>query len=364
MKHLLTLTAFLILSGEAFAQNYNNFAYEFFMFHQPNARAEAMGRGNGAVPGGSFQTYYNAAASSFTEGANAAYTKVDPRHILADNWYYYNYGASYNTGKYGAAAFNYFRYTYNEITYTEDPSSQDIKSFDPYGGLFALNYSYKFKNDFALGINTNFFHYKLSPKAESKTFFFDIGAIKKIPLGSGAFKQDVYAAASFNNILNTKTKTKMETTDEFGAPYIFEYIDYMPSLLRLSGAYEITYKPEGWKFTPASFIASAECQDMLNSKYYTMVKFGAELTFMEIFKGRIGYYTENNNDYGNSVNASRINEVTFGFGVSLPIYKLAPSVPLEINADYVNLKNPAYNTQYEDYYKYYNLFTVSLNARI
>ncbi|HEX2982899.1 MAG TPA: hypothetical protein VHO28_05075, partial [Ignavibacteriales bacterium] len=204
-----------------------------------------MGRGNGAVPGGSFQTYYNAAASSFTEGANAAYTKLEPNTSdFTKDWCYYNYGASYNTGKYGALAFNYFRYTYGKFIYN-DPFNPGEQSFEPVNEIFSINYSYKFANDLAVGVNGNFFHYEMTPKAEGNTFFFDLGAIKKFSINHSVYKQDIYAAVSINNILNRRTATETETTDEFGNPYTFEYIDYLPSTLRISGAYEIKYDPEG-----------------------------------------------------------------------------------------------------------------------
>lgn len=364
MKQLLILTAFLILGGAALAQNYNDFAYEFFTQHQPNARAEAMGRGNGAVPGGSFQTYYNAAASSFTEGANATYTKVNPKYLATiDDWFYYNYSASYNTGKYGALAFNYFRYTYGTFIYN-DPFEVGEQSFEPVNEIFSINYSYKFANDLAVGVNGNFFQYEMAPNAEGNTFFFDLGAIKKFSINHSVYKQNIYAAISYNNILNQKAETEVSGYGQYEGAYSYTITDYLPSTLRISGAYEIKYDPDGWVLMPASLIASAEYQDMLNSKYNTMIKFGAELTLMEIFKTRCGFYTEGHNDLGNSVNTDRLNEFTYGFGLSFPVYKLAPSVPLEINADYVNLKNPVYNKIYEDYYKNYNLFTVSAKVKI
>jgi hypothetical protein len=363
MKQLLILTAFLILGGAAYAQNYNDFAFEFFTQHQPNARAEAMGRGNGAVPGGSFQTYYNAAASSFTEGANAAYTKVDPAYIMAENWFYYNYGASYNTEKYGALAFNYLRYTYGTYKYN-DPYEVGEQSFEPVNEIFSINYSYKLKCGLALGVNANFFQFEMAPNADGNTFFFDLGVLKKFAISEGLYKQNAYAGISYNNLLNQKAETEVSGYNQYEGAYSYTITDYLPSTLRVSGAYEIKYDPEGWALMPASLIASAEYQDMLNSKYYTMIKFGAELTLFEIFKTRCGFYTEGHNDLGNSENTDRLNEFTYGFGLSFPVYKLAPSVPLEINADYVNLKNPVYNKVYEDYYKNYNLFTVSAKVKI
>ncbi|HEX2982898.1 MAG TPA: type IX secretion system membrane protein PorP/SprF [Ignavibacteriales bacterium] len=229
--------------------------------------------------------------------------------------------------------------------------------------IFTINYSYKFANDLAIGVNGNFFNYEIGDQTFDPILL-DIGVLKKFAIGGELYKQNVYAGISFNNILNQKAEAEESGYNLYEGAYSYTITEYLPSTLRISGAYEIKYDPEGWTLMPASLIASAEYQDMLNSKYYTMIKFGAELTLMEIFKTRCGFYTQSNNDHGYSENVGRLNEFTYGFGLSFPIYKLAPSVPLEINADYVNLENPTYYKPAEDAMKNYNLFTVSAKVKI
>lgn len=365
MKQLLTLTAFLFLSGAAFAQDYIGFTHELFLLGKPDARSEAMGRGNGAVSGGSFQTFYNAAASSFTEGVNGAYTLAAPGNSSVNDWQYSNYGASYNTGAYGAAAINYLHYTYGATKYYDDPFWLYEKSFEPVCGMLALNYSNKFLSGFALGINANFYHNEIAPNMKTSSLMLDIGAIKEFSLSSGIYRHDFYAAAGINNILFDQSQTELKVPGGYESPLdFFDYEDYLPLTLHLSGAYEVTYNPEGWEFIPASFIASAEYRYIVHSDYSPIAKLGGELTIMEILKGRIGFCNQKLSVYKGFFGESGLNEVTFGFGISLPIYKWAPSMPLEINADYVNLKNPAYIINSDIDYKKYNLFTISLNARI
>jgi hypothetical protein len=64
--------------------------------------------------------------------------------------------------------------------------------------------------------------------------------------------------------------------------------------------------------------------------------------FFEIFSFRAGYYKETEYDYAYSaVNYGAISALTYGFGLQIPLYKLA-KIPMNINFDYTSLPQPPY----------------------
>ena len=78
------------------------------------------------------------------------------------------------------------------------------------------------------------------------------------------------------------------------------------------------------------FTFTGEYQKTLDSDYHSGMKFGSELLIAEMVSLRCGYYWE-----------KVIEEFTYGFGLSIPLYKFMDGkIPLNIKFDYANMKYP------------------------
>ena len=70
----------------------------------------------------------------------------------------------------------------------------------------------------------------------------------------------------------------------------------LPSTLKIGASYDYETKLQLSGFKIFKIMASAEYNDMLNSGLYTYDKLGAEFTFLETLKLRLGYYKEKINE--------------------------------------------------------------------
>lgn len=364
MKHLFYLIVFLFLTyGQISAQTVHGFAEEFLLLHQPDARAEAMGRGNAAVTGHPFQILFNPAASSFAASVDLDYTYLDPDYPGLRNNSYYAYGVNLNSGRYGAIGFNYFRYAYeNWIALIDLAGNDAISGIDEpqQSEMFSLNYSYKFVNGFAVGATANYFAADFY-YCKSNSFTFDLGVLKQFTLSEGKYPQSLSAAASISNIFGRKLSQEYRD-NSFRNPFNIKYSDFMPALMRAAGAYELIFNPHELKRNPLSVLLTAEYQNAVNHKYYNSVKFGLELTALEILKIRAGQYSESLNDGSRKDYEKSISGTTWGIGLRLPIYKASKSLPFEVNIDYAWSENPVYYIPQMDEYKSYSLFTINLKT--
>ena len=89
---------------------------------------------------------------------------------------------------------------------------------------------------------------------------------------------------------------------------------------------------------------------------------GNEITFLDIFSLRTGYYW--GNTYVNKL-ASDFTPFTYGFGLKIPLDKiLKTSFPLFVSADYVHLNQQPERDFFNEQlflYGYYKTLGISLN---
>ena len=93
-----------------------------------------------------------------------------------------------------------------------------------------------------------------------------------------------------------------------------------------------------------------EFQTLLNSKFNNRISGGVELTLFEILLLRGGYYTMSIDDRDYSINRDKVESITYGVGLNLPLSKFMKR-PLEIVIDYTQLPQPSYiyNRTWEDF---------------
>lgn len=335
MKKIIILIPFLCsFLTTARAQVYDGYALDMALWRQPNARAEAMGRGNAALTGDVFSSFYNPAASSFINGAAVSYSSLDPGSWISNEISYDYMGAVYNTNKYGAIGLSYLNYDWGNFYH--------IDIFESFTRLYVLNYSYMVMEDFSAGINLNYYKDKITPSNIYNAFVIDIGFLKRFVIEPD--KNNIYASISWNNVLNPAIE--------------FNTKDYLPSILHAAGAYEFFYNPAKTDLTPFSVIVCAEYQDVLNGKSYTRFQAGAEVSFLEILKARAGYYAMEFN--AGTPDSYYYDKATYGFGINIPFNKIMKDIPLQLSVDYANLPGYYFSSEMESRIQDYNVLTADL----
>lgn len=315
------------------AQIYGGFAQEMFLFSQPDARSEAMGRGNAVLYGNTFTNFYNPASSSFSRGINAQISHLEFTFPLGQRGNYDTYGAGVNLDKYGSISFNYMHYVYGEeFYYTDGNSPHIINKFKPETNIFMMNYSRNILNGFSAGVNINYFQDKFG-RFDVNGWTYDIGLLKKYSFESEKINNDLYFGLSLTNFTNTKISFP-------GTQY-----DYLPSIMRLAAGYELKPQGKAGDFQIFKTLLTTQYMDLLNANEYSQFQLGAEITLLEILKIRGGYFTIGLDGHGTSSNVTRINEATYGLGIELPLKKIA-NTPLNIRFDHTSLPFPTYNKDY------------------
>ena len=149
----------VMLSCNAFSQDYRDYQFEFFFGRQPSAKAEAMGQAAVANHDGAFTAFYNPAAMIRNKGLNVGYSYASP-YYLADEADYTFFGATYNLGRYGAVGFNRFRLSFGEQLVSEDPSDSFVRPFTPTTTFYTFSYAIEIKQELAVGVNLNLYRTK------------------------------------------------------------------------------------------------------------------------------------------------------------------------------------------------------------
>lgn len=337
---LLVLTVLNCLLINLEAQIYQGFAQEMFLFSQPDARSEAMGRGSAVLYGSPFTSFYNPASSSFSKGANAEVSHLEFTFPMGQKGNYDFYGAGANLGKYGSLSFNYLNYTYGEIFYYTGESGPNVlKKYQPSENIFMLNYSRNVIDGLSAGININYFQDKIGV-GEVSGWTFDVGLLKKYSFESEKINQDIYLGLGLTNFTNTE----ISYSNANWKTLLPLQSDYLPSIMRLAAGYEFQPKSKVTGYQLIKVLFTTEYMDLLNSADNSQFQLGAELTLLEILKLRGGYFTMGIENYGVDRNVSRLNEATYGLGIELPVKKFSNmTVPLTIRFDHTSLPFPTYN---------------------
>lgn len=353
-KNLFLLVIFFAASALINAQTYNSDYLPFYNYQQPDARSEAMGKAQVNLHGNPLSSTYNAASGSFSEGINAEFTQLNPKYNIKPNDSRYNtYGLSYNTKKYGAFAFDVQRFSYGEFSKYGPSSPVPEKKYTAAMTNYMLNYSNMIYENLSIGINANYVYDNFEDLGNS-AWLFDIGTMKKFTLNSETNIQNIFISASCSNITNTELK--MQETYVSAEELINK--KYFPSDFRIGVSYEYENKLQLSGFRILKVLVSAEYNDLLNSKFYTSQKAGAEVSFLEMLQLRLGYYHEYINDNTDEGNKENLSELTYGLGIYLPLRKIFNvQIPLSLQFDYASLPAPSYNERMEikDNYPVFNL---------
>lgn len=373
----LYMVFFLLLSiaSVLYSQKYERAFNQVFDFQQPDAVSEAMGKVQVVQTGSPVSAIYNPASSSFSKGLSIHYTYLEPYSIVFGTDPKKNsFSISYNTHKYGAISFTtqYFSNGTFHTTQrdTASPKGYSDYQYTPTASRYCFNYSYSIPEYFSIGLNANCLEEKSIGGKSQTAWFFDFGLMKNIVFENAKYKQNILAGASISNFTNKKVDNLlMIYIIENGlASHTFANTDvktYLPTYYRFGASYEFETKLElaGYRIFKAK--AAAEYSFVGKLDYYQTIKTGAELTFMEMLRLRIGYYNEKIGDENSDIwYKDYLSQFTYGVGLNLPIHKLLHTqLPVNLQFDFsANKALSEYKTNPEDKICY--IYNFGLNIGI
>ncbi|MBN8570890.1 MAG: PorV/PorQ family protein [Ignavibacteria bacterium] len=365
----LSIVIFLIFSTNIFSQSsqytskYDGTLAELYLYRQPSAKAEAMGRGMVANNNADFGSYYNPALTSLGKGINFNSSYSTPYYLATESKFNY-LGISYSDEKLGSFGLSRYYWTLGEeIVYTTE-TGQEILTVDPdlNYSLYTLNYSREIVKDFFAGINLGLVHLHFpqpitlaneiaTPK---DAFTADIGVIKRFNLESSAYKkvnQSIQLAGSVVNF----TGSKITYNNNDGT-------SLLPIILRLGGSYNVKFK--GGSIFPNSNLYESlthiEYQNVTNSDYNKAFMIGEEFIFSDIFILRAGFFTQTVG-LETQYNEGSQSQFTYGAGIKLPLnYIFNMKNTLSLGIDYVNMEPPTFSKSYKSW-DHFN--TINLNLK-
>ena len=347
-KSFSTLILFVPLLS--FGQYNYGFLQESFFARQPSARAESMGKGYSSIDGDLSTIFYNPAGTATLEGIEINTSLASP-YYNAKNAKYNFISAGYNINKYLTIGISSNHFTFGEeVNFINNAGN--IEKHIPTNSFYSLNLSSQPIKNLYVGLNTNYLIWKPIDKTAS-SFFFDFGVIKRFEFGQKiSTKHSINVGASITNLNSAKT------TIEYNGN---KSEDKLPIISRYGMNYQFNLNKK-WvsdTLTTLRIILQGDYQYLLNSDYHHGFHTGLELMFLDVLFTRIGYYKENLNDFGFPfANENEISEITYGFGLQIPLNKLS-KIPLNINFDYTYLPQPSYSKT-KNNWENFSTYTVRL----
>ena len=187
-----------------------------------------------------------------------------------------------------------------------------------------------------------------------KIFYLDFGIIKEFNLLKNKIQQhSLNIGASIINLNYSKLRNENNSSN---------YTESLPVINRYGINYDFVLS-KNWLIDSLNIFkisAIADYSFLLNSKYYSGYNVGCQLEIFDFLSARIGYYSRSNDTEQYLQILKRKNALTYGFGLSLPIYKLT-KIPLQVNFDYCNLPQDNSSTSPTNFnFPNYNCFTGSI----
>ncbi len=357
MKKVIMLFAVLLMlfnSRDSYSQNYKGTLSELFFGRQPSARADAMGRGFVSVNGDAFSYFYNPAGMASLNGLSLTGTFTG-KYYLLDSSKYNFFSASYKIKDYGTIGFSRDYFTYGEDVVTTDEFGNITGRYEPYVTNYRLTLSSEVIKDLFVGVNLNLLKNNTGSElsvgnergSNGDAFYFDLGVIKSFNIKSGKLNHLLNAGSSLINV-NSASSPSADASQN----------DKLPVIFRIGASYDLSIDDKNIisKLNSYDFLLNLEYMDLFNSKYFGGFHTGLEFTFLEILSARGGYYTQKITEECSNCK-DNISEFTYGFGLNIPVRQLSDNkIPLEVKFDYVNLKQPTFINNFDDW-KNFQTFT-------
>lgn len=350
MRYILLLTLSLItcfssVNAQVDSSKYRGTLDFLYFGRQPSARIEGMGREFTSATGDATSYFYNPAGMGSLNGITVFGGYSEPYYSLQDANYAFS-GAALRIENYGVVAFSrdYF-------SFGEDLSAiSQYEYYVPNAGIYRLTLASGYKG-FLGGINLALVNADFTDESVN-AITVDAGVIKTFQLvNNKRLSHSVNLGASIFNL----TSSTMTFTDG-------SHPESLPVVLRMGGSYSFSLNTP-WLiefFKSVDINIHADYRNVLNADYLQSINTGAEIVLMELLSLRAGYYSEKIDD--NCANCkSNLSEVTYGFGLNLPIKKLMDmETGVDVKIDVTTLKQPNYTTNLPDWDNF-ELFTLRFN---
>lgn len=329
----------LLLSSLAFAQSADRqhvfgFQQEFFFGNAPHARNEALARAGVTLGGGTSSAFYNPASLGLVEEGNVMLSHSAPYYVLTGSNYLYA-GASYRVLGPWVVGLAMNRFTVGPTTFTVDIGGVDYPIDVGSTTHLTLTNAVEVLPGLNVGVNVNAFLWKLFddvPAGFGPNV--DAGLHYRLALpGMPAGEHGLRAGASVTNVALQGVR--------YAAPDGFEAQNTFPTVMRLGVAYEAgwTVGLPGAGEGPLTVLGLVELQEVLNSPFRTAVQAAAEVGVYDVVAFRVGGYTESQDDFGVDNNRARVWDLTYGFGVRIPIDELTDGrAPIRVALDYTAIE--------------------------
>ena len=332
---IITILNSLLLSQDLAV---NEFFDMLYVDRQPSTKIESMGRCGVAVPDEIFSVFYNPALISTINGLTVSSSMVSPYSFWDDSKFSF-IGIGYTFKKKLSFGFSVYNYTSRTFAVT-DTLGTFLGDLTPNGNDYKLTLSLSPHRAFSIGISGK---YVLSNFLDNTDYFkveegydMNIGIHQIVAvIRNRNFRQRTSIGISFLNLFSADI-------GDYNLPRMmntgvnFSFIPKIGTIIPQINTVLLTF--------------TGEYQKIWDSDYHTGMKFGSELLIVEMVSLRYGYYWE-----------EVIEEFTYGFGFSIPLYKFYKGkIPLNIKFDYANMKYPESDDR-DMNYNNINSYALSVN---
>ncbi|MCI4667426.1 MAG: hypothetical protein MRZ79_04635, partial [Bacteroidia bacterium] len=181
-----------------------------------------------------------------------------------------------------------------------------------------------------VGANIHLFSWKLFDEVNAaRSIYFDLGSLYVLPLEDLG---ELQFGVGIINFLGSEI--------EFTAPDGLSSDNWFPII----GRYGIAWKRELTSAPfPLNYTVSTEIQNLFNSDVRNAFRMGGEIVAYDLVALRMGWFRQSEDDMDNSNNLSVVKDITYGFGIILPLKRLSKGkIPLEAQLDYYSMRNPPF----------------------
>lgn len=327
----------LCLAPLSMLAQYNyGFQQEYFFGRKPSAQIEAMARANTAIGGSVASLFFNPAGIGLVDHQQATFSTSAPFYFLRGSDYYFLGAARrFKDNMVGAISWN--KYAIGPTTFDLTILGVRYPVDAPTSTNIALSYAIEPIEGLHIGTNVNTFMWKYLDEVPVTTaFHIDLGALYIIPLNEGPIS---YSRLQLGAAVTNVTFSGISFADPQGMKDASDF----PSILRVGAAF-MTEGPVDIPFLgleKIGFTGTIEYQNVLNNGFRTGIRIGTETILWDALAVRLGYLSHSLRDGGLASNFSRMRDLTFGFGLIIPLPELSNGfVPFNLHIDYTALKQP------------------------
>jgi hypothetical protein len=345
MHLYILLTALLLHAAPGMAQNKEFFLRELFFNRLPSARAEALGKAYTAIDGDLACIQFNPAGMARIQKTEFNMAQAPPGHYFATKAFYNFYAGGWRPSRYLQVGLSQFMY---------NSGNEQVlgRVTTPYQQRNTLTLSSEPLRNLLVGVNVNYLVFQPGNGDKvNRPVYIDAGLIKKIPLPA------IHSSLNIGSSITNISKGSLTTTSALAS-----IKRDIPMVWRSGVSYQ-------WQFGRAflldtvhivKLLGQVEWQQLLNSAYRKAIRCGAEAQLYNILALRCGYYYETIYNFGfPDANNNKLESITYGFGLQLPLHLLT-RLPVNINIDYARLPQISYSRVFTDWPKFTS-YTVRLN---